>query len=284
MMKRKAILRFAAFAALSGLAAAATAFSGEEDLTRSNLVIVLDASLSMNSAMRGEAIEGMDLPKSSRAVLGVFGRRVATRMDVAKAALLEVMAEPPADTNVGLLVFSSVNLRNDWAYPLGTPDRDRLKAAIVLPRPGGRTPLGAYIKKAADRLLEQRASQKGFGTYRMLIVTDGQATDPSLMDRYVPEVIGRGVGIDVIGVAMSTRHTLASNVHSYRSADDPASLAKALTAVISEMGKEGLDAVTEEAFEQNAGIPDGVAAAMLKALCDTQNRNQPIGEKPKRAP
>ncbi len=229
-------------------------YAAVADPDANNVVIVLDASGSMNEKMSGSPLN---------------------KMDAAKRALIKVLKKVPPGTNVGLLVFSSGNLKNDWAYPLGPLDSTRLEAAIRLPLPSGSTPLGAYIQKGADRLLEQRARQFGYGTYRLLIVTDGEAQDRSLVDRYTPEVMARGITMDVIGVDMRKAHTLATKVHSYRSADDPASLDRALSDVFAEIGGTDQTHTDEDAFEQIAPIPDEMAQAMLKALA--VSGNQPIG-------
>ncbi len=224
-------------------------------LDQHNVVIVLDASGSMGDDMRNSKIQ---------------------KMNAAKAALKEVLSQVPMDTNIGLLVFSSVENRSGWIYPLGPRDDTRLMEAIDLPLPGGKTPLGRYIKIAADRLLQQRQQQFGYGTYRLLIVTDGEAGDLELVEQCVPEVIARGITMDVIGVDMATDHTLATRVHSYRRADDPESLKRAIAEVFAEVSDEGTDASAEEAFDILAGIPDELASAMLKAL--SSSGNQPIGE------
>ena len=219
-----------------------------------NVVIVLDSSGSMNAMMKGASIQ---------------------KMAAAKNALIRVMEQIPENTNVGLLVFGSSNLKNDWVYPLGPLDKVTLEEAINRPRPQGETPLGEYIKKGADRLLKQREAQFGYGTYRLLIVTDGEAQDQKLVNRYAPEVIARGITMDVIGVDMQKQHTLATRVHSYRRADDPESLALALIDVFAEVGGSGKDTAGDDAFAEISGIPDATAKAMLKALASSGN--QPIG-------
>lgn len=219
-----------------------------------NVVIVLDASGSMNSKLSGTSTR---------------------KIDAAKQALREVLKQVSADTQIGLLVFSSANLQNDWVYPLGPRDDAKLMQAIGLPEPKAGTPLGAYIKKGADRLLEQRARQHGYGTYRLLIVTDGEAGDVPLMERYVPEVMARGITIDVIGVDMKSNHTLATKVHSYRKANDPQSLTRAIAEVFAEVGGTQTDGATEEAFAELAPIPTEMASAMITALATSGNN--PIG-------
>jgi uncharacterized protein YegL len=227
-----------------------------QEVYNDNVVVILDASGSMGETMGGTRV---------------------VKMDAAKTALKEVLRQVPESTRIGLLVFSSANLRNDWVYPLGPRDDAQLVRAIDLPRPGGQTPLGAYIKKGGDRLLQERADQLGYGTYRLLIVTDGEAQDQGLVDSYTPEVISRGITVDVIGVDMERAHTLATKAHSYRRADDPGSLKAAMAEVFAEVSSTGTDTADEEAFALLAPIPDETTAALIKAL--STSGNDPIGER-----
>jgi uncharacterized protein YegL len=230
-----------------------------QDVYTDNIVIVLDASGSMDSPMRGLRV---------------------TRMQAAKEALLTALRQIPDTTHIGLLVFSGQGGAQQWIYPLGRRDDQKLVRAINLPMPGGDTPLGRYIKIGADRLLEERKKQHGYGTYRLLIVTDGEAQDRALVNKYVPEVIARGITTDVIGVDMQRNHTLATKVHSYRRADDPESLEKAVAEILAEVSSSGdASAAGEEAFEIIRPIPDALAASMLESLA--RSGNQPIGVKPK---
>lgn len=222
-----------------------------------NVVIVLDASGSMREKMSGTAV---------------------SKMEAAKAALKEVLAQVPDSTHVGLLQFSAKDLRENWLYPLGPRDERALLQAIEQPQPGDATPLGAFIKTGADRLLEERAKQYGYGTYRLLIVTDGEASDKKLVNRHTPDVISRGIIMDVIGVDMRNEHTLAKQAHSYRRANDPASLRSAVAAVFAEVAQSGDDSVGDDAFETIAGLPTEVAAAALQTL--SLSGNHPIGSKP----
>jgi uncharacterized protein YegL len=246
---------------MAGLALAAAGFHGSSAWSqeaRDYVVIVLDASGSMKQGLSGT---GMD------------------KMTAAKAALKEVLQKVPQSTHIGLLVFSAANLRNDWIYPLGPRNDAELMKAIDLPQPNSGTPLGAYIKKGADRLLEERGRQFGYGTYRLLIVTDGEAQDQKLVDRYTPELISRGITVDVIGVGMNRTHTLATKVNSYRAANDRASLQRALAEVFAEVSNAGTDLAQAEAFDLIAPIPDALALAMLQAV--STFANHPLGTKPK---
>ncbi len=222
---------------------------------RDNIVVILDASGSMKHAMR----------KSGR-----------QKMQVAKEALREVLVRSVKETtNLGILVFSAGNLKNDVLYPLGPVDRAKLEQVIMLPEPGRGTPLGTYLKKGGDLLLAQREKQEGYGTYRLLVVTDGEANDPKLVDSFLPDILSRGITVDVIGVDMDSNHPLATRVDSYRKADDPQALAAAISEVLAEIGSADEDVPGSEAFTLLETIPNALASAMLAAL--TETRSEPIG-------
>jgi uncharacterized protein YegL len=231
----------------------ATAAARAQEVYVDNVVIVLDASGSMKGNMR---------------------RTSTPKIDAARSALKEVMKTIPQSTHVGLLVFGGQ--KNGWVHPLGPRDDAKLIAAIDSIWPEGGTPLGAYMKTGADRLLKAREEQYGYGSYRLLIVTDGEAGDKDLVERYTPDIVSRGIIVDAVGVDMAKAHTLATQVHSYRSANDPAALQQAIQAVFAEVG--GADAGSadgDDAFEDLAGLSNDAAMALINAL--VSSGNQPIG-------
>ena len=239
---------------LGATLAAANHAAAASPVNRDNIVVILDASGSMKKTMPGSG---------------------QTKMQVAKDSLLQVIQQVPAETNVGLLVFGDSGAADGWLYPLGPVEQDRFAAAVRRPKADGRTPLGEYLKRGADRLLEQRKAQLGYGTYRLLIVTDGEATDAPQLERYVPDVLARGLFVDVIGVAMQQDHTLATRVHRYRRGDDAAMLRQAVSASIAEIGATKDDTtVDDESFAMLSALPDGLPAAMLESL--TRMNNAPI--------
>lgn len=209
-----------------------------------NVIVVVDASGSMGTPMGG-----------------------TDRMSVAREALKQVLGQVPESTHIGVLVFP----RGDWVYPLGSRVEQRLNNAIDSIRSGGGTPLGSYMKRGADALLRARQKQFGYGTYRLLVVTDGEANDRNLVEGYTPDIISRGITIDVIGVDMESEHTLATKVHTYRSADNPDSLRQAITEVFAEVSSADTGQTDEDAFELIADLPKQTASEMLKSLSTTGN-------------
>lgn len=220
--------------------------SADDDIHKDNIVVILDASGSMQDKFSGD--------------------RTKSKMEAAKAALQEVLSKIPDDTHIGLLVFSGANIRNEWVYPLGPKDTQKLTAAIHLPQPGGNTPLGKYIRIGANRLLEQRKKQYNYGNYRLLVVTDGEASDADKVKHYTPEILNRQIRVDVIGVDMKTDHMLANVVDSYRKADNPGELVAAVSQILAETDDTGTDVGGEDAFEYIAPLSSEIAADLIQQL------------------
>lgn len=225
-----------------------------------SVVIVLDASGSM-----GELMSGTQL----------------TRMAAAKSAIKTVVADVEQETYVGLLVFSGSHKGGEWLHAIGPRNDSKMFTALDQVRPDGGTPLGSYIKKGANALLDERESQHGYGSYRLLVVTDGEANagrEQILMEEATPEVLARGITLNTIGVDMQSYHTLATLSHSYANADNPGSLTKAIRQVFAEVSDKDGDDTSKGTFETLAPIPDEMAMAMVEAL--SYSGNHPIGEAP----
>jgi hypothetical protein len=232
-------------------------------LADDNYVVVFDASGSMN----------WDAPNGGK------------KIDLAKQALEKVLLSlPTKNTNLGLLVFSAgnLNVEKEWVYPIGPIDQARLKQAIYLPKPEGGTPLGTYLKKGADALVEWRKKQGNYGTYTLVLVTDGQCDDDDLanLQRNLPLVQVRGIGVNVIGLAMGRDAWLASHSTSYQSADDSAALASAVKKVFAEVQLNANGKVDPEFFKDLDALPDLTAKAVVASLSNTGTQNQEIGKQP----
>ena len=123
-----------------------------------NIVVLLDDSASMKQPLRSNSS--------------------ITKIDAAKQALLTILERAPEDSQVGVMVLNG-HRGHEWVIPLGPINKARLTAKVNRIRPGGGTPLGESMKSATDALLALR-NQEHYGDYRLLIVTDGEATDPDL--------------------------------------------------------------------------------------------------------
>ncbi|MBU0469158.1 MAG: VWA domain-containing protein [Candidatus Omnitrophica bacterium] len=220
--------------------------SRSEDVYSENLVIVMDCSGSM---------EGHKLMQ-------------------AKIALKEILKYVPAGTQIGLLSFSRDT--GGWNYQLGPRNDEMLINAIDRLKSGGGTPLGEYMRYGAERLLKEKQKQLGYGNYRLLVITDGEASDRELVERYTPDIMAKGINIDLIGVYMNSAHSLSQMVHSYREANDTESLKTAITEVLAEIGDKQDAAATDDAFEIISGLPQEMATGIISAISSTTDK--PIGE------
>jgi uncharacterized protein YegL len=218
-----------------------------------HVVIILDDSGSMNESMRGPG-----------------GRK----MDAAKRALVKVIEQIPERAEVGILLLNGARASNHWLVALGPIDKGNATAKVNSIVANGGTPLGEALRLAADELLRARGKSV-YGTYRLIVVTDGEASDKRALDQYLPDLLSRGLVVDAIGVNMDKSHSLATRVHSYRRADDEASLRNAIVEILAE--NNGSDSGSSDAdFELLNALNDVDAGEILKALA-TPNNNAVTG-------
>lgn len=214
------------------------------------VVVILDDSGSMNFGM--QKVSG-------------------TRMQAARAALLTVLDDIPDDAYFGILLLNG-DWKNKWAIPFGKINKDAVRAKVPKINASGDTKLGAALKTGADTLLENRAKFH-YGSYRLLVISDGEANDPEFVDKYLPEIINRGITVDVVGVDMKN-HTLSGKVRNYREATDPESLRQAIKTVFGETSTTS----SAEDYELTSAIPEDAAMDVIKSLAGSGNHL--IGEEP----
>jgi len=219
------------------------------------VVIVLDDSGSMRDKMRTD--QGKE-----------------PRMKVAQRALKKLVEQLPENTQLGLLLMNGARNEGGWLVPLAPLEKGKTIALIDQVRADGGTPLGRSMKIAMDQLLAARNS-KPIGDYRLIVVTDGEATDANVLNQYLPEIVARGIVVDAIGVDMNSDHTLASKSHTYRRANDAASFESALVEIFAESSQSQVDDGGSSDFELISGLPDEFASEALAAL--SSMANQPIG-------
>ena len=125
--------------------------------TRDNVMLVLDMSASM----------GID------ECSGNFG----SKAEAARRAFKAWVDTVPEETNIGLAIFGPDGTR--LAVPLGRSGahRDELFQAVDATRPSGATPLSDAVALARGELERQALYQQGYGTYRLVVITDGEHTD-----------------------------------------------------------------------------------------------------------
>ena len=99
------------------------------------------------------------------------------KIDGAKEAVARFMKNIPDDVNIGLMLFGTRS-GDDYAeaLPIGSGNKDEFLKIINSLQPEGQTPLGEALLASVDKIVEQYKKQLGYGTYRIIIITDGEQT------------------------------------------------------------------------------------------------------------
>ena len=183
--------------------------AGEASLTR-NFYFIMDGSGSMSEALNKQC-QG--------------DKRFGSRLEGAKWAVEQFIPLVPHDVNLGLWTFDANG--NSERLPLGPESRAQFLTAVQKIKAGGRTPLTESIEQGVNRLVQQRDKQLGYGEFRLIVVTDGEATG-----RALPQAVAyareRRIPIYTIGLCIGAQHELRKYSVSYRAADSIEALRRGL--------------------------------------------------------
>ncbi len=153
------------------------------------------------------------------------------KIDGAKWAVGEFLKTVPKDVNLGLYVFDDKGERE--VLPLGSNNRELFIQQIKNADAGGATPLGDAVAKGVQALVEQYKKQLGYGEFRLIVITDGDATDD--LNKGVKRAKRHHIPIYTIGFGIGDSHKLRTDSVSYRSADSAKELKHALEEAASEL-------------------------------------------------
>jgi Mg-chelatase subunit ChlD len=157
--------------------------------------------------------------------------RQLRKIDQAKEAVAAFMAVVPTNANLGLIVFDARGSRE--VLPLGANNRQLFLQAVAAIEADGGTPLNGSIIFGINRLVEQRAKQLNYGEFRMIVVTDGEASDGPI-SKCGEHSRKTGIPIYTIGLCMSGGHALMNYSITYRDASNKAQLKAALEETVAE--------------------------------------------------
>ncbi|MEM1274164.1 MAG: VWA domain-containing protein [Pseudomonadota bacterium] len=171
---------------------------------------------------------------------------MGTDIEPAKAAVLATIAALPADDRVAVIA-----LNDGLILPFSAVE----EAQRILPErlsrvtSDGSTPLTSAIQTARRSLAGEAARVGAFGTYRILVTTDGEADNGDALRDEI-EDLARVTPIQVatIGVGIADRHVLARpDLAAFVTVRDISGLAAALQSAIAE--EQDFTAITS--FEEN---------------------------------
>jgi len=157
------------------------------------------------------------------------------KIDGAKEAVTRFMKNIPDDVNIGLMLFGTRS-GDDYAeaLPISSGNKEEFLKIIDSLQPNGGTPLGEALLASVDKVVEQYKKQLGYGTYRIIIITDGEQTGIDL--RQPCNYLARHgfIGLYSIGLCMKSSHTLKKYSLSYRDANNYEELEQALVEATAE--------------------------------------------------
>jgi Ca-activated chloride channel homolog len=200
---------------ISGGASGAGTRKGSMDLSR-NFYFVFDGSGSMK-----------DKPRAS----DQGDHDVSSKIVGAKWAVNEFMKNVPKNVNLGLFVFDAHGERE--VLPLGPNNRQKFLDDINAVQAKGGTPLGDAVGKGALALAKQYKKQLGYGEYKLIVITDGEADDR--IENGITKAMKYNIPIYTIGFGIGPTHSLRKYSISYRSADSAKQVESALEEATAEL-------------------------------------------------
>lgn len=159
-----------------------------------------------------------------------------SKADVVKRVLPEFILSIPSQTNIGLLVFDNEGVKERVPIDSVQKNRKNIFEFIKNAKPSNGTPLSTAVQKGYEKLVEQARRQHGYGRYRLVIITDGEANmgyNPKNQVDYIST--NSPVIIDTIGFCIGKKHSLNQPGKTiYREASSPEALRAGLKEVLAE--------------------------------------------------
>ena len=156
-----------------------------------------------------------------------------TRMVAGGKAVIAFSKKRSGSDNFALILFTGNHPFVRLAMPLGQ-DRALLMKEVEAARADFNTPLGPAIEAAYGELFKQGKRQGWYGSYHIVVVTDGdwnQGADPGPIVKRI--VSGSPVQIHTVGFCTGDGHRLnIPGYTSYVSADNAEQVNKGLQAVL----------------------------------------------------
>lgn len=184
------------------------------ELTR-NFYFILDGSGSMSEPTNQDC--GGD-------------QQFSDKLQGAKWAVRKFLEHVPENVAIGLYVFDNIGKRE--VVPLGSSNREAFINAVEEIQAGGGTPLANAIRIGTDKLVEKYKKQLGYGEFRLVVVTDGKASNIPEAALYAARY---GIPIYAIGLCVGRDHPLRNFSVSYRAADNFADLSQGLQDTLAEL-------------------------------------------------
>ncbi len=150
-----------------------------------------------------------------------------------KAAKESVVATVKGMNDVGQVGI--IGLNSGVILPITEISEAKASVASALApiNADGGTPLGSSLLLAQGMIEKAAGYERGFGKYQIIVTTDGEASDGSLMEQTVVKILGKTpIQISTIGLGIGTGHPLnMPGATNYAAVGNVSELSKALQSV-----------------------------------------------------
>ena len=162
-------------------------------------------------------------------------------IEPAKAAVLEALNAMQPDDLVAVIALNAGVLTEFEVVPDAL---NTLRKSLPRVRADGTTPLARAVAQARNLIEAEGAQARAFGSYRLIVTTDGAADNPDALTREV-EALARETPIQIatIGIGIRGNHVLRRpSMTTFVDVANVNELAEALSKAIAE--SQSFDAVT----------------------------------------
>lgn len=155
------------------------------------------------------------------------------RISQAKEAIVQAVSQFDPASRVGVIALNAGQVSEVVA---ASDAAELLPAQLQNIHASGNTPLGSRLNDAATILAKEAEERRGFGVFRILVTTDGAASDIDRLKSAVSEILSRTpIELATIGIGIGEGHALnVPGFTSYVSVNGVDGLAGALTAAAAE--------------------------------------------------
>lgn len=221
-----------------------SARSGEDEAYVSRAVLEPNwasiASWPTNDIGRAEATP--DPGRRYTAIILDDSGSMGREMEPAKRAVEQALQAMQATDRVAVIGLNSGLILE---FTTVSEAQDAIAAALRPVRSDGPTPLTRAVRVARGLLEIEASGARGFGTYQMIITTDGAADDGNALNAAIEDLArNTPIQITTIGIAISNRHVLRrDDVGRFVDVSNIAGLQDALQAAIAE--NASFEAITD---------------------------------------